>query len=278
MSISHTKRTQSRAVVLATIILATAAAPSTSRAQDDEPSLNDLYEQANRRVQRGQFSRAMMAYQQIVARDPMWSDVWYNMGEVGRVSENREGCILYFSRYLFIEENALDGDEVRTIITDCASGLVSSGSLSVSAQPGSANIAVDGVIIARGQLQGFVTSTGPHEIEVSLEHYVSYTESATVDPEVEARVTATLEGISYYGTVSIAANLEGAEVFVDDSSAGVTPLSEPIRLQVGEYLIRVSKTGYYDWVRRLEVFRDEEHSLEVELHVVEPETERDRRY
>ena len=260
------------------MILATALYPLAGDAQDDEPSLNELYEQANQRVQRGQFARAMTLYHQIVARDPIWSDVWYNMGEVSRVSDNQDGCILYFSRYLFVEENTLDADEVRAIVTDCATDLISSGTVSVSAQPAEANIAVDGVIIAKGQIEGFVLSEGQHQIEVSLDDHHSHTESVTVGPEVVAQVNATLEAISYYGTLAVTANLEGAEIFVDDSTAGVTPLSDPIRLQVGQYLIRVSKPGHYDWMRRVEIFRDEELSLEVELQVADPDDERDRRY
>lgn len=260
------------------VIIGIAGAASTSYAQDNEPSLPDLYEQANRRVQRGQFSRAMQAYQQIVARDPMWSDVWYNMGEVSRVSGNFEGCILYFSRYLFVEANALDADEVGNIIADCASEVTSSGTLSVSAQPAEAKIAVDGVVIGAGQLSGFLTSAGSHAVEVTLDDYHSYSETVTVAPEADATVTASLEAVSYFGTVRIVANLEGVEIFVDDRSAGVTPVTGPISLRVGEYLIRLSKEGYYDWVRRIEVFRDEEHVLEVEMNVAAPENERDRRY
>ena len=41
--------------------------------------------------------------------------------------------------------------------------------------------------------------------------------------------------------------IEGAEVYVDGTLKGITPLSGPIELDVGQHQITLKKAGYHVW-------------------------------
>jgi hypothetical protein len=53
------------------------------------------------------------------------------------------------------------------------------------------------------------------------------------------------------GTLSVTSNPSGADIFIDGSNAGQTPLSKS--LAIGTYTITVSKTGYVEQSRQIEI-------------------------
>ncbi|MFO0678325.1 MAG: PEGA domain-containing protein [Polyangiaceae bacterium] len=67
----------------------------------------------------------------------------------------------------------------------------------------------------------------------------------TPDEVVElSKVIAQLE--PFIGSVNVTSNEAGAKVYVDGEEAGVLPLKEPIRVDVGTRSIRVAKSGFAD--------------------------------
>jgi hypothetical protein len=66
----------------------------------------------------------------------------------------------------------------------------------------------------------------------------------------EAR--ALLEAVTeFISPVTVEVDLPGATVYVGDREAGVTPLSEPLDLDIGTHRVRVEKQGYRTQVREL---------------------------
>lgn len=230
----------------------------------DEPDKMELYAEANRLVERNRFSRALEVYQQIVEIDPTWGDVWYNMGEVSRVTDSYEDCARYFRGYLFAENGALDADAVHRLINRCLSEL-ETGQLSVQATPAEASIAVDGVNIARGTLDNFEFTAGPHQVEVTLTDHTPALHSVDIVAGEASQLSVTLENIDFYGSLSVELNVEGVSIEVEGTVLGVTPLEEPLPLIVGPHLIRLVKEGYRPWTRRIEIFRDQTHNLDAML-------------
>lgn len=235
-------------------------------AQDDNAAaVEALNDEAARHVRHERFDRAMETYRQILEYEPDWPDHWYNMGEVGRVSDNYADCSLYFSRYVYLRPSAEDRAEVVSTIARCVRRMDDTGTISVTATPEDAEIAIDGAAIVEGSLASFTLVEGDHQLTVSAVDWVSYDESFTVVAGEEQALTIALQRMLFYGTLTINANIDGAAVTIDDASVGVTPLDSPVTVQSGQHLVRLTKAGYYDWVRRITIERDEQFSLDVTL-------------
>jgi hypothetical protein len=59
-------------------------------------------------------------------------------------------------------------------------------------------------------------------------------------------------GASSTGILDVKSNPTGAQVFIDDKPHSTTPAIARF-LNQGEYIVKVSKDGYYDWVKRLPI-------------------------
>jgi hypothetical protein len=54
-------------------------------------------------------------------------------------------------------------------------------------------------------------------------------------------------------TIEVSANEEGATLFVDDYAVGKTPFTAPVRIDVGKHVLKLSKEGFVDGVRPVDV-------------------------
>jgi len=88
------------------------------------------------------------------------------------------------------------------------------------------------------------------------------------DRDEAAALIATVRAL--VSTVKLTVNEPGAKVFVDGEEVGVTPLAAPVWVDAGQREIRVSKPGYVDAVRSLQVAGGGEvvvgMALEQEVH------------
>jgi tetratricopeptide (TPR) repeat protein len=99
----------------------------------------------------------------------------------------------------------------------------------------------------------------------SFERYLSEG-GENVDAERRKKVEgwiAELKG--KVASVKLSANVEGAEVAVDDIVVGKTPLDKPLVVNAGRRKITVTKTGYGPLTRFVDVAGTEEKKLELEL-------------
>ena len=74
-------------------------------------------------------------------------------------------------------------------------------------------------------------------------------------------------------TVSITCNVDDASVLVNGKFHGKTPLAEPIRLNIGDYEVKVQKEGYIGSSIEIELPGGEVISLEVDLEKEKPPEE-----
>jgi tetratricopeptide (TPR) repeat protein len=116
------------------------------------------------------------------------------------------------------------------------------------------------------------------QLRLKLRHYARarralerYLEQAGADLPAERResVGADLEVLrSRTATLHVTANVEGAEVVVDDTVVGHTPLSAAVLLDAGEHRIAVRKPGYATRRARVLLGGAESKALEVSLELV----------
>ena len=71
------------------------------------------------------------------------------------------------------------------------------------------------------------------------------------DKDTAVEVVKTVE--AFVSPLRVTASEAGADIFVDDEKVGTTPLAEPVMVDVGVRKIKVTKPGFKDAVRSLEV-------------------------
>lgn len=80
---------------------------------------------------------------------------------------------------------------------------------------------------------------------LALEQYLK-AGAGRIDPDRKAAVESDLEMLSARtGTLTIGVNVPGAEIFVDDSVVGLSPLSQPLLLDAGEHRLSARKPGFH---------------------------------
>jgi len=69
----------------------------------------------------------------------------------------------------------------------------------------------------------------------------------------------------FIGSILIPVDVDGADVFVNDALVGKSPLPDPVRLSLGEYRIKVSKKGFEDFIKDIELPGGEALEVSVEM-------------
>jgi hypothetical protein len=102
----------------------------------------------------------------------------------------------------------------------------------------------------------------------ALASYRRYLEEggAEIGAQRRAEVDASIEALAdRVATVTIAANVEGADVSIDDVFVGKTPLNEPLVVNAGRRKLSVQRAGYAPLTRYEDLAGTERRTIEVEL-------------
>jgi hypothetical protein len=57
----------------------------------------------------------------------------------------------------------------------------------------------------------------------------------------------------YVGSIDVTANEAGATLFIDDEEVGKTPFAAPVRIGTGKRVVRLSKDGFKDVTKNVEI-------------------------
>jgi hypothetical protein len=92
---------------------------------------------------------------------------------------------------------------------------------------------------------------------VDAEVHLAAALAAEQDPWIQTNAAALRDALSAIqqrlGSLHVAANVAGAQLFVDGVAVGTLPLEKPLRLTAGTYTIELKHTGYYPMSRRLSI-------------------------
>lgn len=108
---------------------------------------------------------------------------------------------------------------------------------------------------------------------VALKAFEQYLDEggAKVPAARHKEVAASIEELRRkVGTLKITSNVEGAEVLLDDVSAGVTPLAAPIVVNVGRHKLSATSTGYTPVTRAVDVAGTTETPVALDLEKIAP--------
>lgn len=104
-------------------------------------------------------------------------------------------------------------------------------------------------------------SAGTHTLRVSKEGYLPYSEVFDIAAGESTEVEADL--VLYSGTLKVTATPDGVQVQVDGTVQGEAPVEA--RVSIGEHVVRLSRPGYVDEVRRVAVKTGQSTDLAVRL-------------
>ncbi|WFN34416.1 PEGA domain-containing protein [Methanogenium sp. S4BF] len=124
------------------------------------------------------------------------------------------------------------------------------GTLSVSSSPTGAEIYLDGWRYGTTPMTAGGISAGPHILEIKKDGYIGFVRSITITGSSVTPVSFPLISIEEQenmpGTLSLTSTPEGAMVYIDSVSHGVTPLTVS-GLTPGVHQLRLMSAGYQDY-------------------------------
>ena len=114
------------------------------------------------------------------------------------------------------------------------------GTYELLSNPRGAWVEVDGVRLPEVTPTSFQTTSGPHEIRMGLEERHIVAETHTVNHDATETVNLNLN-IDPHGSLTVTTKPRGGRVTFLDADLNYTP---NMRLRIGEYALRVEKSGY----------------------------------
>lgn len=116
--------------------------------------------------------------------------------------------------------------------------------LDVQTEPRRAEVFLDGEFIGVTPLN-FGARPGRHEVRIELDDYRTVNRSIVLQPGERFRIDVGLERVRRNATVDFRSSPSGADVFLDGSFIGVTPLDD-VSVGPGQHEARFTRSGYED--------------------------------
>jgi len=132
---------------------------------------------------------------------------------------------------------------------------VQTGSLSVNSAPSGAIAYLDNVFKGTTPLTITGVSAGYHSVKLTKSGYYDYLANVYVPPKRTAVLNAILTPIipiNNTGSLFVSSTPSAAPLFVDNVFKGLTPITVS-GLSAGSHSVKVSKTGYFDFVTTVSI-------------------------
>jgi len=113
-----------------------------------------------------------------------------------------------------------------------------------------------------------LTRQALHDYVGAEESFTSYLEEGKdkVPEEKKISVQEILKNLAgFIGSLLIHVDVDGAGIFVGDDFVGKSPLEGPVRLNLGDYRIKISKEGFEDFIEDVELPGGETLEVTVQL-------------
>ncbi len=138
------------------------------------------------------------------------------------------------------------------------------GSFSITSEPSSAVIFIDGKDAGKTPLIITDPDQGKHHIEVKMEGYENWSESVNIEHNKETTLTAALQLKA--GSIYIKSEPSIAVVLIDGKEVGTTPLiiADPTP---GKHNVEVKMSGFETWSESVEIVTGKEATLTAVLQL-----------
>ena len=142
----------------------------------------------------------------------------------------------------------------------------------LTSKPAGAAIAIDGGSPVLTPWSGDL-APGKHQLEASLPGYLPETREVEARANRDQEVSFALEREKGPAQVSVLTEPPGAEVSVDGTAAGTTPLDKPLELAPGEHQILARRAGFKSVAQAVTVDQGQELSLRFTLAKADPQAQ-----
>ena len=109
-----------------------------------------------------------------------------------------------------------------------------------------------------------VLASGDYRVECRLPSHRSTVRELTVDPTMDGRTIRLDTPTPIYGSLDISSTPAGADIWIDGTKVGTTPMLLPECL-VGDHTVRISKAGYGDYTRTVALAEDATEEINCRL-------------
>jgi hypothetical protein len=141
------------------------------------------------------------------------------------------------------------------------------GSISVSSNPSGATAVLDGGTSQTTPCTFTGVSPGSHTVYVSKSGYTGVSRTVTVNGGSTTQVSVTLNQVTPdTGSIYIVSTPQGANTYVDGVYYGITP-ALATGLSPGNHKVRISLTGFQDWIGSVYVIGGSTTTVTETLHV-----------
>lgn len=273
----------------------TSSGEAEDKQEDDEeesgPDFNPRMklDKANRLAGRNALTRSVRHYRQVLKAVPTkYPSAYFNLASVYEGKKEWAEALFFFQAYRVVGRSPDTKKEAKASIERMKDKLTTSGkkvaTLDVDVEPEArSQVFVDGFLVAEGgDLEGLEMAPGRVEVTVEVVDHIPETKAV----ELKGGTTKDLEmrpmKKTFHGTAKVSVNQEDATVkfkpkkLENPKGGGETvertsPLEEPVELETGKWLLEVTKDDYHRWVRYIQIRRDNETSVDVEMEEKLPE-------
>lgn len=215
------------------------------------------------------YPAALAAFQEAVRADPSQVDGYLNAGNVAKHLNRCKDVLLMFRGFLYLAPQDPEARNAKAAIAACEAK--ATGTLTVKTDVAGAEVLVDGGLIGRTPITDIKLAAGTYRIDLRHPDYEDAGTEVTVTAGQPVEAAVTMNRKLLYGFLEVKTDpADGVQVFLDDAPAGVTPLSEKLRLETKKYLLRLEKAGYDRWIRNVTIQRDRTLTVNATLEPLAP--------
>ncbi|MEO1267072.1 MAG: PEGA domain-containing protein [Myxococcota bacterium] len=258
-----------RLALVACVWLVGLAVATPAIAQDDEPKVDAfaLMQEATADAQKRRYGKAIEKFTQVAQADPaQYPNAYYNLGELLRFKKRCIKASLAYARFLELSPDVPDRQTIEKHITTCRKGFARPGKATIRVTgPESPVISIDGLPISTSPDVTVELPAGKYRLKVNAPDYKTFVGAIEVLEGDNRDLNVSLKAKTYYGTLELKVNVEGAQVSIDGGNIGTTPLKEPVQLKAGKHFLELTKEGYHRWIRNVHINRDDAQVVDITM-------------
>jgi len=242
---------------------------------------------ANRLAGRGALTRSVPHYEKVLrAAAAEHPSAHYNFAEVLKAKEEFGRALLHYQAYLLMGEEAGTKTKAESRIETLKARVWDKrlAKLSVDVEPeAQATLKIDGFPVVRNRdLENFELVSGKFEVSAAVVDHEPISKRVELEHEGNESIELRPKKKTFYGKLRVEVDRDGAQVEVEpeeldaprepnEGASATSPVESAFELETGKWLVEVTKEGFHKWVRYVEVKRDREKRVDVELQKKLPE-------
>lgn len=171
----------------------------------------------------------------------------YNIAKCYEKMGEYDQAIVYYKRYLGMEPQAADRQDVISIVVSLEARMRQTLSeLTVRTAPSGADIYIDDMSKLLGQTPLEIRlSPGEHKIVIQKNGFESVERVFQMPDDRPSDLAYALEKVKNFGGMTVESNVNGAQIFLDGKILALTPYNTTKLVTQGTHQVTVQRDGYY---------------------------------